>query len=97
MTFRELQSVVLERDMPEHGLRKGDLGAVVLVHKTGDVEVEFVRASGFTQALIELRGSDIRPAEDGDILAVRRTLDPHGDSRSSDQGGGEPPDDGDVE
>jgi hypothetical protein len=72
MTFRELQSVVLVRDIPEHGLRKGDLGAGVLVHETGDMEVEFVRASGYTQALVELRPSDVRPAQDEDILAVRR-------------------------
>jgi hypothetical protein len=30
MRFRELETVVLERDIPEHGLRKGDLGAVVV-------------------------------------------------------------------
>lgn len=73
MRFRELQSVVLERDIPEHGLRKGDLGAVVLVHESGDLEVEFLRASGYTQALVELHPSDVRPARDEDILAVRRT------------------------
>ena len=73
MTFRELQSVVLERDIPEHGLRKGDLGAVVLVHESGDLEVEFVRASGYTQALVELRASDVRLARDEDILTVRRS------------------------
>lgn len=73
MSYRELESVVLERDIPEHGLRKGDLGAVVLVHDSGDIEVEFLRASGFTQALVELRSSDVRAARDEDILAVRRT------------------------
>jgi Domain of unknown function (DUF4926) len=34
MSFRELDSVVLERDLPEHGLRKGDLGAVVHLHES---------------------------------------------------------------
>ena len=28
MTLKELDTVVLERDLPEHSLRKGDLGAV---------------------------------------------------------------------
>jgi hypothetical protein len=32
MSIRELDSVVLERDLPEHGLRRGDLGAVVHVY-----------------------------------------------------------------
>jgi len=29
MRFKELDTVVLERDLPEHGLRRGDLRAVV--------------------------------------------------------------------
>lgn len=29
MSFALLNTVVLERDLPEHGLRRGDLGAVV--------------------------------------------------------------------
>ena len=32
MRFKELDTVVLERDVPEHGLRRGDLGAVVQVY-----------------------------------------------------------------
>jgi hypothetical protein len=31
MTYRVLDIIVLDRDVPEHGLRKGDLGAVVEV------------------------------------------------------------------
>ncbi|MEX1113471.1 MAG: DUF4926 domain-containing protein [Patescibacteria group bacterium] len=29
MTFRELDTAVLDRDLPEHDLRRGDLGAIV--------------------------------------------------------------------
>lgn len=32
MTFELLDSVVLVRDLPEHGLKSGDLGAVVEVY-----------------------------------------------------------------
>ena len=71
MSFRELQSVVLLHDLPERGLQAGDLGAVVLVHPTGDIEVEFVRASGHTQALLTLGPSDVRLATDDDVLSVR--------------------------
>lgn len=31
--MRELDSVVLATDLPEHGLRAGDIGTVVLVHR----------------------------------------------------------------
>lgn len=75
MTLRELDTVVLERDLPAHGLRKGDVGAVVHVHSEAAVEVEFVRASGQTQALVELATEDLRLVRDDDLLAVRH-VDP---------------------
>jgi hypothetical protein len=49
--FHELDTVVLLRDVPEAGLRAGDLGAVVHVYDAEALEVEFVTASGRTQAL----------------------------------------------
>lgn len=69
--FKELDTVVLLRDLPEVGLRKGDLGAVVQVYGAEAVEVEFVTASGRTQALLTLPVSDVRPVDDNDLLAVR--------------------------
>ncbi|MCZ7649584.1 MAG: DUF4926 domain-containing protein [Planctomycetota bacterium] len=51
MRFKELQAVVLNRDLPEHRLRKGDLGAVVRVYEPDGLEVEFVSASGRTAEL----------------------------------------------
>jgi hypothetical protein len=71
MTLHELDTVVLERDLPTHGLRRGDVGAVVHVHSSTAVEVEFVRASGHTQALVELATADLRLVNDDDLLAVR--------------------------
>ena len=50
MKHQLLDTVVLDRDLPEHGLCRGDLGAVVEVYEPDGVEVEFVRASGNTQA-----------------------------------------------
>jgi hypothetical protein len=55
-----LDTVVLEHDMPEHGLARGDVGAVVEAHDDGGIEVEFVRASGRTLALLELAPQDVR-------------------------------------
>lgn len=69
--FRELDTVVLLNDLPEAGLCKGDLGAVVQVYGTEAVEVEFVTASGRTQALLTLPVNDVRAVRDDDLMAVR--------------------------
>jgi len=54
MTFSLLDTVVFVHDVPQHGLRGGDVGAVVEVYENGTLEVEFVRPSGGTQALVTL-------------------------------------------
>lgn len=71
MSFAPLDTVVLERDLPEHGLRRGDLGAVVEVYEPDGLEVEFVRASGRTQALVEVSTRDVRAISDEDLISVR--------------------------
>ena len=59
-------------DASVYGLRRGDVGAVVLVHGSEVVEVEFVRASGRPKAHVELATSVFRRVADGDLLAVRQ-------------------------
>ena len=71
MRFRALETVVLERDFPEHGLRPGDLGAVVETYEPDGIEVEFVTASGRTQALVTLKATEVREVRDEDLIAVR--------------------------
>ncbi|MEP0773218.1 MAG: DUF4926 domain-containing protein [Acidobacteriota bacterium] len=71
MKFKELDTVVLERDLPEQGLRRGDLGAVVQVYGSEVLEVEFVTASGRTQALATLTVGDVRAVSDDDLVSVR--------------------------
>lgn len=71
MKFKQLDTVVLDRDVPESGLRKGDLGAVVQTYEPDGLEVEFVTASGRTQALITLKDSDVRAVMDEDLISVR--------------------------
>lgn len=71
MRFTLLDTVVLNRDLPDHGLQRGDLGAVVEVYEPDGLEVEFVAASGRTQALVILHESDVRPVADDDLVAVR--------------------------
>ena len=60
MKFDKLECVVLAHNVPEHSLRAGDLGTVVEVYPVGGVEVEFVRGSGATQALLTLSEKDVR-------------------------------------
>ena len=71
MTIQVLDTVVLVKDIPSHGLRKGDLGAVVDTYEPDGIEVEFVAGSGRTRALITLKVNDVRSVSDTDILAVR--------------------------
>jgi len=71
MTLRPIDVVVLRRDIPAHGLRAGDLGAVVEVYGPDAIGVEFVAASGRTQALVTLRPADLREVGDNDLVSVR--------------------------
>ena len=72
MKFAKLECVVLAHDIIEHGLRAGDLGTVVIVYPGNAIEVEFVRGSGATQAMLTLSNDDIRKIDSNDLLAIRR-------------------------
>ncbi len=71
MEVKVLDTVVLEKDLPRKGLQRGDVGAVVEVYEPDGLEVEFVTGSGRTQALVTLKGADVRPVADTAILTVR--------------------------
>ena len=73
MNVHRLDVVVLNEDMPAQGLRQGDLGTVVEIYAQEDLEVEFVTASGRTQALVTLQPSAVREVGDDDLIAVRPT------------------------
>lgn len=76
MRYRVLDTVVLDRDMPDRGLRRGDLGAVVEVDEADGLEVEFVTASGRTVALVTLNAGQVRPVADDDLVSVRQCRRP---------------------
>ena len=71
MAFALLDTVVLNRDLPERGLRAGDLCAVIETYGADGVEVEFVRPSGHTKALLTLKATDLRSLAESDVLTVR--------------------------
>lgn len=69
--MRELDTVVLRRDLPEFGLIEGDVGAVVHVHGADACEVEFVTGDGRTVAVASLTSADLRPMDRDELLHAR--------------------------
>jgi len=70
--IKELDCVVLRADQPDHSLRAGDVGTVVLEHGSEAYEVEFTTLGGDTVALLTLRADEIRPIARNEILHARR-------------------------
>ena len=70
--IKEHDCVVLTRDVPEAGLKAGDIGTVVHVH-TGDAgyEVEFMTLAGETLTVVTLQPAEVRPIQPRDIAHVR--------------------------
>jgi hypothetical protein len=70
--IRELDIVVLARDLKTYSLKRGDVGAVVHCYADGKAfEVEFVTGEGNTIAVVTLTEADIRPMRHEEILHVR--------------------------
>jgi len=69
--IKELDTIILTSDLPEFGLRAGDLGTVVLVHKYGGYEVEFVTLDGETVAVVSLTPEQVRPVGHREIAHAR--------------------------
>jgi hypothetical protein len=69
--IEELDMVALTRDFDAHGLKQGDIGAVVHKYNSEGFEIEFVTAEGKTIAVLTLQESDIRPLRGGEILHAR--------------------------
>ncbi len=68
----ELDTVVLTVDLPTHGLKRGDIGAVVLIHRGGEgYEVEFVTLDGQTVAVVTLSSSQVREIGSHEIAHAR--------------------------
>ena len=67
----ELESVVLTVALPEHHLRPGDVGTVVLSHDGRGYEVEFVTLDGETVAIVSLTPDQLRCVGQGEIAHVR--------------------------
>ncbi len=70
--MREHDTVVLTSDVPEHGLTRGDVGTVVMIHADdAGYEVEFVTLEGETVAVVTLAAEKVRPVAHGEIAHAR--------------------------
>ncbi len=69
--IKELDTAVLTEDLPEHGLKRGDLGTVVLIHAAGGYEVEFMTLDGQTLAVVSLFSHQVRPVGRREIAQAR--------------------------
>jgi hypothetical protein len=71
--IKELDPVVLTRHLPEHGLRAGDVGWVVMVHAAGaGYEIEFVTLAGETVSVVTVPSDSVRPVQAREIAHARR-------------------------
>ena len=71
MTIKILDTVVLEKDIPEYHLKAGDLGTVVERYEPDGIEIEFVMGTGKTRALLTLKEHEVRALSESDVLSVR--------------------------
>jgi hypothetical protein len=69
--IREHDSVVLTVDLPEHRLKKGDVGTVVLLHGSVGFEVEFMTLSGETLTVVSLSKDQVRRVGSREIAQAR--------------------------
>ncbi len=63
--IKELDVVVLARDLNDYQLKRGDVGTVVHVHESGKAyEVEFLTDEGKTVAVVTLSVHDLYSSQD---------------------------------
>lgn len=69
---RELDTVVVTRDIPERAIIAGDIGVVAHLYADDrSAEIEFVSGEGATIAVETLPLTDIRPVGAREILHAR--------------------------
>ena len=69
----EHERVVLKTDVPENGLKQGDVGTVVHVFPEGQAYiVEFLTLQGETVAVSTLPAEAIRPVDSHEVPSARR-------------------------
>lgn len=71
--IRDHDPVALTQDLPNEGLRAGDVGTVVMVHRNGEgYTVEFCELTGDTVAVATVAAAQVRPIQRGEVPHARR-------------------------
>ena len=71
--MKELERVALTEDLPEHGLKIGDIGMILDIYADHKgYQVEFVTLNGELIALVSVYPSQIRQLEQDEIASARR-------------------------
>jgi hypothetical protein len=75
----EHEVVVLTRDLPDEGLRAGDVGVVMLTHQGGagvppGYTVEVTTVTGETVAVVDVPANAVRPAAKQDVRHARSAV-----------------------
>jgi Domain of unknown function (DUF4926) len=64
--------IVLTQDIPDEGLKAGDVGTVVHIRREAAAyEVEFITLTGRTLAVATVRPTQLRPVSARDVSHVR--------------------------
>lgn len=67
--FKEYDAVQLKRDLPEHDLKAGTRGAIVMVHHEPyrAYEVELIDEEGWTLDVLTLKDEDLLAANSHEV------------------------------
>ena len=70
--IHEHDCIVLTQDIPDEGLKAGDVGTVVHIHRDAAAyEVEFTTLTGRTLAVATVLSAQLRPVNARDVSHVR--------------------------
>lgn len=70
--IKELDRIILNKDIPGSNLEKGDIGTVVMIHNGGEgYEVEFITLDGQTITVETLSSSEVREIRKREIAHAR--------------------------
>ncbi len=74
--IKEHERVALTVDLPQHHLKAGDIGVVVMIHgKHEAYELELFSADGHTLDVVTVEATQVRPVTRHDVMHAR-TLEP---------------------
>jgi len=75
--IREHEWAVLAVDLPEYGLKAGDVGTVVHIYRDGAAyEIEFFTLDGHTLDVVTVEADHVRPVSRREVMHARPLSQP---------------------